>query len=157
MSESKLINVPIEFHSYMKQLSDDKGVTMIRIIENMVLPFLLKSDWDKEADWKGEKEAQDDSKPTWTKVVSRIESYMTKYPGADTEKLMSHTGYSKAQVETVTMVAHKRCINYLTDNPEATPKELSTECAVSLGLAKRVAGQYRGDGVITKRERHLYQ
>lgn len=153
---SRVMGIGQETHNYLKELSNERGITMKRIID-LLIAYGEENNWHQDIDWEGEKAAADSVKSTWTSVVSMVEYYQKKAPDADTNTLMNFTGYSKAQVEAVTMESHARCLKYLRDNPYTSANDLTTPCDVTLKLAKRVSRHFRGKVKPTKREAAFYQ
>lgn len=148
-AERKTLGLPPHLHKGLKDLSDEAGIPITIIIEHWLQNF-------SEQDWSSLREDYNKRKPTWRNIRRIVREYMEKYPEAKDSELASLTGYSLRQVETITLSAHKRCLDYLEEHPKAPPNVVSKDCNVSIAFATLIQEKLNGDRRIPKSERHLF-
>lgn len=147
--DRKAMNVSEGLHSDLKTWSENTGLPMTVIIETL----LLQAD---SVDWEAVKKTYSGQRPTWKNIRSTIEKYTEDDPTLTDEDLVNLTGYSLAQVETVTHTAHKRCLAILMKSRGLKPKSLSVKAGVSEKFAKRIWEQQQGVSRIPKQEQYLW-
>jgi hypothetical protein len=142
-----IIGVSKELHQRIKDLSTEVSLPMTIILEH------LMDDADKR-DWSIIRKSYDASKPTWANIKSSVEEYRKKHPNSTDQHIVDHTGYSIAQVETITHTAHKRCIAILKTKGGS---DLHEKANVSKRFARRMIECYKGDRKPPKTEEYLYE
>ena len=145
----KMIGVGTGLHESLASLAKKHSLPMTVILETMVMRA-------EEFEWESIKKHYDNNKPTWTNMRKVVDEYKLKYPQATDEKLSEMTGFSLAQVETLTHSAHKRCMRILVRQPRIQPKTLATQAKVSEKFAKRIWDQAQGVSKIPKTEEYLW-
>lgn len=145
----KMIGVSESLHKGLHDLAKEKGLPVTVMLEHM-----LGHMW--EIDWTQVRKDYETKKPTWNNIRRIVQEYQVKYPDADDKKLSELTGYSLSQVETVTHTAHRRCIQYMINNPRCKEKRIAEECNVSEKFARRIYGHFKTGENIPKAEAYLY-
>ena len=145
----KMIGVGNGLHESLAALAKKHSVPMTVVLENLVAHA-------DELDWGSIKTEYDNNKPTWKNMRKLVEEYRQKFPEASDEKLSELTGFSLAQVETLTHSAHKRCMRILVRQPKVKPKTLATQANVSEKFAMRLWQQAQGVVKIPGAEQYLW-
>lgn len=145
-----VIGVSKELHSGLKELSREAGIPLTKILEHWLENCSGQN-------WQTIKKDYDNNKPSWKNIRETVKGYAEKYPDASDEELVQMSGFSKRQVETVTLSAHKRCIAYIRANPTCNIDIVEKECDVSKRFATRIMKQFTGDAPKPKSEEHLWQ
>lgn len=144
----KMLGMTEALHTELKNLSEAKRVPM-----TVVLETLLQHAGD--IDWKTVAKEYKDEKPTWTKMRQVVNEYQRKFPQISDEDLVQFTGYSLAQVETLTHTAHKRVLEVMRDR-RLKPKAIAEKAGVSERFALRMWQQREGLKEIPKQEQHIW-
>ena len=154
MSDKKRRNVGFSPRDYesIAAAAQKNGVPMTQMIIHLVEHID-----DFKIDWKAVRTASKELRASWAERVARVHEYQGMDPEADDEKLSTYTGYSLATVEAITHTAHKRALRYIKRNKEIDAATLSKKAAVSLKMADRVLGQYRGTKKVPLNERYLFE
>lgn len=145
----KMIGVGQGLHDSLSALAKKHSLPMTVVLETLV----MRAD---EFEWDGIKTHYDNNKPTWKNMRKLVDEYRERFPQATDEKLSEMTGFSVAQVETLTHSAHKRCMRILLDSPKTKPKALATQAKVSEKFAMRIWQQSQGVTKIPSVERYLW-
>lgn len=146
----KMVGMSPGIHDDLQSIANDVGIPMTAVLEALLSQH-------ENVQWEEVKKSYDIRKPTWQNIKRLVKEYQEKYPGASCQKLCELTGFSIAQVETVTHTAHKRCIKFMQEHPKAKPKRIAAECSVSETFARRVYSHYTGEQECPKSERYLYK
>lgn len=145
----KNIGVSEELHTSLKDFSKDIGLPLTVILEYWLSTC-------SEADWDSVKKRYDETKPTWSNMRKVIQEYQRDYPDADDKKLSELTGFSIAQVETLTHTAHKRVIAYCMQYRTRGQSRVAKDCNVSERFAGRIMKVLSGEQKPTKYEKGLF-
>lgn len=145
----KMIGVSDHLHQHLSEVARASGVPMTVVLSTLI-------DMADQVDWKSIKESYLETKPTWKNIRKTIEEYQERYPKADDTRLAELTGFSVAQVETVTHTAHKRCLAAIKDQPKVKPEALAKKAGVSSKFAKRIWEQAQGVSRIPHQEQYLW-
>ena len=146
----KMVGMSPGIHDDLQSIANDVGIPMTAVLEALLSQH-------ENVQWEEVKKSYDLRKPTWQNIKRLVREYREKYPHATNQKLCELTGFSLAQIETVTHTAHKRCIKYMQDHPRAKPRRIAQECNVSEAFARRVYSHYTGEQECPKSERYLYR
>lgn len=142
----RVLGVSSRLHEEISTLADEIGLPMTVVLDNLMARA-------KEIDWEVAK--LDYVKPSWANIRKVVDDYRKKFPDADDLKLSQMTGFSVAQVETVTHSAHKRCIAYMRRGGKKV--EMPKQCAVSPAFANRIWEQFFSGARVPKGERYLFE
>lgn len=145
----KVIGVSEDLHEKISGLAKSTGLPMTVLIDYWVDNF-------SEQDWDSVKQQHEGSKPTWSNMRDVIQDYQSKYPDADDKKLSELSGYSIAQVETITHTAHKRVLAYMKKS-RSKPEKIADQCGVSVRFVKRIQGIVQGTKKPSKNEAYLFE
>lgn len=146
----KMLALPERVHAQLKSLADDKGLPMSVLVENLVGHSEL-------IPWEDIQRSYELAKPTWANIRRIVQEYQVKFPQASDGELVDMTGFTLAQVETVTHSAHKRCIAYMKKYPKRDFTRVAKDCSVSNNFAGRIYEQFHNGAKIPKRERYLFE
>lgn len=147
MSRS-VIGVSVDLHKKLRGVSAEAGVPLTIVLEYWV-------DNCSDADWGIIKNNYEATKPTWKNIRKFVNEYLKKNPDATDTEIVNHTGYSLAQVETITHTAHKRSINGYRSGIE--PELLAKKADVSVKFAIRIIDCIEGRHKIPKDEQYLFK
>lgn len=146
----KTLGLPPHLHKGLRDLSTEVGVPITIMLEHWLNTC-------SEQDWETLREDYNKRKPTWKNIRRIVKEYAEKYPAATDAELANLTGYSLRQVETITLSAHKRCLDYLEEHPNAADITLSKDCNVSMAFAALIKEKLSGERRVPKSERHLFE
>lgn len=144
----KVLGVSKQLHEELETLAKEQGLPMTVVLEALI--------HNHSVDWAAIKTDYASRKPTWANIRKRVEDYRVKFPEAPDEQLAALTGFSVAQVETVTHSAHRRCISYLKSKSVKPTKHAASKCAVSESFIQRIWDQLYADRKIPKSELYLF-
>ena len=147
MSRS-VIGVSVELHGKLRNLAKDAGIPLTIVLEHWV-------DNCHEQDWVTIKKSYDATKPTWKNIRFLVKEYVKRNPDASDADIVDYTGYSLAQVETITHTAHKRCLLAIEGGITDVAK-LAHLSNVSVNFARRILSCHAGEQKIPKEEAYLY-
>lgn len=145
-----VIGVSESLHSDLKKLAKTAGIPITVMLAHW-------HDNCSEQDWEQVKADYNKVKPTWKNIKKNVQEYQKQYPEADDKRLSELTGYSIAQVETITHTAHKRTLAYMKRSPQSKPERISKECSVSVRFATRLYDVVKGEKQPTKAEAYLFE
>lgn len=144
----KMLGMTEALHMELKNLSESKRVPMTVVLEAL----LSKAD---DIDWKSVEKGYKSEKLTWTKMRQVVSEYQKKYPDITDEDLVQFTGFSLAQVETLTHTAHKRVLEVMKDR-RLKPATIADKASVSERFALRMWQMREGIKEVPKQEQHIW-
>lgn len=144
----KMLGMTEALHTELKSLAESKRVPMTVVLETL----LAHSD---DIDWKSVEKNHKSEKLTWTKMRTTVSEYQAKYPNITDEDLVQFTGYSLAQVETLTFTAHKRVLEVMRDK-RLKPATIAEKASVSERFALRMWQIREGLKEVPKQEQHIW-
>ncbi len=146
----KVLGVSTNLHKELEDLAKKVSLPMTVVLETLL-------HHTEHIDWKAEAAAYELRKPSWSNIKRIVQEYQGKFPGSTDEQLAALTGFSIAQVETVTHTAHKRVIAEFNKNKRLKAKGLSEKAKVSERFANRILEQLVNGAKIPKSEKYLYE
>ena len=145
-----VIGVSEGLHSDIKALAKTAGIPITVMLAHWVENC-------SEQDWGAVRESYDGVKPTWGNIKKQVQEYQKTHPEADDKRIAELTGYSLAQIETITLTAHRRALAYMKKSPQSKPERIAKECVVSVRFATRLYEINRGEKKPSKHEAHLFE
>lgn len=146
----KVLGVSESLHKEFDDLAKKVNLPMTVVLETLV-------HHTDGIDWKATAAAYELRKPSWANIKRIVQDYQGKFPESTDSQLAALTGFSIAQVETVTHTAHKRVILEFNKNKRLKAKGLAVKAGVSERFANRILEQINNGAKVPKSERYLYE